>query len=323
MRYLSMIVLNVLTACLPIARANINSDLKRFEFKQYHMGVDVRIVLYAATEDKAVSAASAAFERFAQLDDIMSDYRANSELMQLCAQAGGPPVKVSDTLYRVLERSQSVAQLSNGAFDVTCSPVVKLWRIARKAKSMPPTDDLKKALKLVSWKNLVLDPKAMTAMLLIPGMLLDLGGIGKGYGDDCAQEVLKKHGIKSALVEAGGDIVVSDPPPGKKGWLVRIDTGGKMLSETDLTFSNAAISTSGDTEQFVEIGGVRYSHIVDPHTGLGLTNRIAVTVVAANGLTSDSLTKVVSVLGPDRARETLKHFNVKKIYVKYPDGVAH
>ena len=132
MRYLSLIVILSLSVCARPSCSDQSTGLKRFEYKQYHMGVDVRIVLYAATEGEAVRAASAAFIRFAQLDDIMSDYRASSELMKLCSKSGGPPVRISPDLFKALERSQQVAMQSDGAFDVTCGPIIQLWRKARK-----------------------------------------------------------------------------------------------------------------------------------------------------------------------------------------------
>src|SRR5579862_5301967 len=128
----------------------------------------------------------------------------------------------------------------------------------------------------------------------MPGMRLDLGGIAKGYADDEVQKVLKQHGIKRALVEMGGDIVVSDPPPGSKGWEILVPNAGIDHAPDKLYFANQAISTSGDTEQFVVIGGVRYSHVVDPHTGQALTSRVQVTVIAPDGLTSDPLCKAIA-----------------------------
>jgi thiamine biosynthesis lipoprotein len=131
-------------------------------------------------------------------------------------------------------------------------------------------------------------------------MQLDLGGIAKGYAADEALAVLKKHGLDRALVAAGGDIAVSGPPPGADGWKIAI---ARLPGEKDagrLILRDAAVSTSGDAEQFVEIDGKRYSHIVDPRTGIGLLGRMSVTVVARKGIESDSLTKVAAVLGPEK-----------------------
>jgi FAD:protein FMN transferase len=299
-----------------IAHAD-GKQLTRYEYKQYHMGVDVRIVVYAPTQEKAESACAAAFERFAELDTCMSDYRSDSELMRLCDRAGGPPVPVSRDLFIPLQRSQEVAARGDGAFDVTCSPLVRLWRKARKTHVLPQPAEIEHALTLVGWRKMRLDAAHLTVQLLVPGMQLDLGGIGKGYGDDCAQEVLKKHGITRALVEAGGDIVVSDPPPGKKGWKIQVDNAGTGAAPPTLLFANCAVSTSGDTEQFVEIGGKRYSHIINPHTGQALTDRIAVTIVARDGLTSDSLSTAVSVLGVERGQALTRTYRGAKAYIAH------
>jgi FAD:protein FMN transferase len=275
---------------------------QRFVFSEPHMGTIFKIVLYADDEKQAARAASAAFARVAELDDIMSDYRPTSELMRLCDKAGTGPVKVSPELFHVLVRSVEVSDLSDGAFDVTVGPVVHLWRLARRTQRLPDAEKLAQARALVGWRNVKLDPKERTVELLKPGMRLDLGGIAKGYAGDEAQAALKKHGVTSAMVAAGGDLTFSNAPPGEAGWDVTIQPldDEEAKQPRHLRLANAAVSTSGDANQYVEIDGKRYSHIVDPHTGLGLVGRMSVTVVAPNGITADSLTKVVCVLGPDK-----------------------
>jgi thiamine biosynthesis lipoprotein len=275
--------------------------LTRYEYSELHMGTQFQFIVYAADEKTARAASKAAFARVADLDGIMSDYKPTSELMRLCEKAGGDPVKVSDELFFVLSRGQQVSKLSDGAFDVTVGPVVRLWRLARRTKQLPDPDDLKKALELVGYKNVKLDAKERTVQLLKPGMRLDLGGIAKGYAADEALAVLKKHGIDRALVAAGGDIAVSGPPPDKDGWTIGIQplAPEEVKSPRHLILKNSGVSTSGDAEQFVEIDGKRYSHIVDPRTGIGLPGHRSVTVVAPNAITSDSLTKVASVLGAE------------------------
>jgi thiamine biosynthesis lipoprotein len=281
------------------ARAAAPPPLRRFAFSEPHMGTRFGIILYATDAALARRAAKDGFARVAVLNAIMSDYLPASELMRLCAKAGGPPVKVSEELFFVLRRAQQVAQRSGGAFDVTVGPVVRLWRRARRTGRLPPAEKLAAARALVGYRNVRLDDKARTVQLLKRGMQLDLGGIAKGYAADEVLKVLARHGIRRALVAAGGDIAVSGPPPGKKGWAIAIaplDPARKP--DRHLLLAHAAVSTSGDAEQYVEIGGKRYSHIVDPHTGIGLVGRMSATVVAPNGITSDSLTKVVAVLGP-------------------------
>jgi thiamine biosynthesis lipoprotein len=265
------------------------------------MGTQCKIILYAPDQSAAVRAAKAAFTRIAKLDDTMTDYRSTSELMRLCMKAGGKPVRVSDELFFVLSRAQEVSRLSDGAFDVTVGPVVRLWRRARKAQRLPDQEELSKAKELVGYQNVLLDGRDQTVQLKKPGMRLDLGGIAKGYAADEALGVLKRLGITRALVAAGGDIAVSGPPPDGAGWIIAIaalDPEAK-LPNSNLMLHDAAVSTSGDAEQYVEIDGKRYSHIVDPRTGIGLIGRQSVTVVAPHGILADSLAKVVSVLGPE------------------------
>jgi thiamine biosynthesis lipoprotein len=276
--------------------------LARFTFTEPHMGTLFKIILYAPDEPTANRAAKAAFERIAALDAIMSDYRSHSELMQLCHQAGEGPVPVSEPLFYVLARAQEVSRLSDGAFDVTVGPVVRLWRRARKTHELPDPAKLAQARALVGYQNIRLDEKARTVTLLKLGMQLDLGGIAKGFAADEGLRVLGQQGIPRALVAAGGDIAVSSPPPDAEGWSIGIAPleDPNQKPSRYLLLRDAAVSTSGDAEQYVEIGGKRYSHIVDPRTGLGLIGRQSVTVVARHGIQADSLTKVVSVLGPER-----------------------
>jgi thiamine biosynthesis lipoprotein len=275
-------------------------SLTRFTITENHMGTQFKIVLYAPDETTADKAKKAAFERIAALDGIMSDYRATSELMELCKKAGGEPVKVSDDLFTVLQRAQVVAKWSDGAFDVTVGPLVRLWRRARRTQQLPPADELAKAKELVGHDKVRLEAQTHTVQLMKAGMQLDLGGIAKGYAADQALLVLKKHGITRALVAAGGDIAMSGPPPDAAGWSVAIaPLDGDRASRT-LLLHDAAVSTSGDAEQFVVIDGKRYSHIVDPKTGMGLQGRMSVTIVGPNGLTVDPLTKVPAVLGSDK-----------------------
>ncbi len=273
----------------------------RYRFSEPHMGTLFQITLIADSQAQADRAARAAFARIAELDGIMSDYRPASELMQLCAKAGGEAVSVSDDLFFVLKRAREVARLSDGAFDITVGPLSRLWRQSRRTQLLPAPDILAAARARVGWENVILDRKAQTVKLLKPKMQLDLGGIAKGYAADEAHKVLKKHGVTRAIVAAGGDVTASDAPPGEAGWIVGIvplKPGGPMPW---FRLKNGSISTSGDLNQFAVIDGKRYSHIVDPRTGLGLPGQMSVSVVAPDGITADSLTKVACILGPEKA----------------------
>lgn len=315
-------------ACLVLFDSSgFAAPVSRFEFAEVHMGTQFKIILYSTNEKVAQRAAQKAFHRIARLDAIMSDYKETSELNQLCHKPANRPVKISADLFRVLDASQKLARRSDGAFDVTIGVVVRLWRRARRTNEMPDKDHIARALALTGYKKLHLDAKTQTAWLEQEGMLLDLGGIAKGFAADEAMQVLKQQGIRSALVAAGGDIVVSNAPPQKRGWTVAIlspqtnavssdqanhsspdKSDGQLANDgqtTNLMLANAAVSTAGDAEQFVEIGGVRYSHIVDPKTGIGLIGQSSVTVVARRGIDSDGVDTAANVLGAERGMQLI------------------
>jgi thiamine biosynthesis lipoprotein len=277
-------------------------ELKRYSLAALHMATLFRIVLYASDEDTANRAAETAFQRIAALEDILSDYDPRSELTRLCQSPAGKPVVVSQDLFEVLSHSQRLAAATSGAFDVTMGPLVQLWRAARKTFALPTLETISAARARVGWWKLRLDRTQRTVTLLLPDMRLDLGGIAKGYAADQALICLRRMGICRAMVAAGGDIAVGDPPPGKRGWIVAIESLDSAPSTPAQTVElrNAGISTSGDTEQFIEIQGQSYSHIVDPTTGLGLTQHIGVTIVAPDATMSDSVATAVSVLGAAR-----------------------
>jgi thiamine biosynthesis lipoprotein len=276
----------------------------RYEFHQTEMGVPFRIVLYAPSTNAAEGAAAAAFRRIKQLNDCMTDYDSDSELSRLSQTSGqNQAVPVSPDLWVVLNRAQELARRSQGAFDVTVGPYINLWRFARSQGKLPDPARLAKARLAVGYAKMQLDPARHTVKLLAPNMRLDLGGIAKGYAVDQALIALRGLGINSALVAGGGDIAVSGPPPGTKGWRVELPPldASNAPPARFVVLSHAGISTSGDLFQRLEINGVRYSHIIDPRTGAGLTDHSLVTVIAPDDFTADGLTKVMSVLNPGDA----------------------
>jgi thiamine biosynthesis lipoprotein len=264
--------------------------LTRFEFVQIHMGMKTRLVLYTPDAAGAESAARAAFARIAQLDGMLSDYRVDSELTRLSNRAGGDAVPVSAELFKVLTTAQAVSRASHGGFDVSVGPLVALWRQARRSSVMPSDDERRAALARVGYEKILLDPASRTVRLTQPGMRLDLGAIAKGYIGDEAIATLAACGVRMALFEAGGDVVLGDAPPDKPGWT--IDFGPFRLD-----LHNCGVSASGDSVQYVVIGGRRYSHVIDPHTGYGLSDRVTASVVAPDGLTSDAVSTAATVLG--------------------------
>ncbi len=288
-----------------------HAALHEYEFIQPKMGTGFRIVIYAPNPQDAKQAADAAYQRIDQLNAILSDYDPNSELSRLCQRTlAGPmtePVKVSDDLWNVLNRAIEASKESDGAFDVTIGPCVRLWRRSREMNELPTPERVADAKACVGYAFVRLNPADHTVQLLHEKMRLDVGGIAKGYTSDQCLSLLRERGLAHSLVGAAGDIAAGEPPPGKTFWRIAI----RSLKDPEHTseyvnLANYAISTSGDTERFVIIDGQRYSHIVDPRTGLGLTHRIGVTVIAPRGIDSDWMTKPPSILGPEKGLELIE-----------------
>jgi FAD:protein FMN transferase len=292
-----------------VPAASAAGGLERLEYGQTLMGVPVRILVYARDKEPANAAAHAAFDRIRQLNLIFSDYDEDSEISRLTRQyTPGQPIPVSPELATVLAASLEVSRRSEGAFDVTVGPLVGLWRRSRRTKRLPTAEELAAAKKRIGYEAVHLNVERRTVTFDKPGMRLDFGGIVKGYAADEARAVLASHGFKQALVALSGDISVGDPPPGEAGWKIGV-SGLESPGEQPKDFvwlSNRAVSTAGDAFQFVEIDGKRYSHLVDPKTGLGLTRRVSVTVIAPTGLLSDGLDSAAAILGPEKGRKLLE-----------------
>ena len=291
-----------------------DSTWQRFEYVNPEMGVKFHLKFYAPNPSTAERVARMVYNRVEELNAIFSDYSPSSELNHLCAKPPGKPVRVSSDLFNIIQRSQQLARWTDGAFDITAGPSVRLWRQSRKHAEMPAVNLLAIATKRVGFWKIQLNPRKRTVTLLVPNMELDLGGIAKGYAVDEAMRILKQNGIRRAFVAASGDMLTSGPPVSSEGWRVEIravDEFGNIYPRT-IHLKHQALSTSGDTEQFVEINGRRYSHIIDPRTGIGLTNRIAVTVVAPSSTVADSRATAISVLG---VKKGMDYANSKNLQV--------
>lgn len=294
--------LAALAVTLTAATYQSELALRRLEAVEPHMGTLVRITVYAATEDDGRAAFRAGFDRIRDLDATLSDYKPESELSQITSRAVGHPVRVSDDLFTVLRASQALARETTGAFDVTEGPVVRLWREARKTGRVPDANALHEAKARSGFRKLHLDLRQRTVMFDKPDMALDVGGIGKGYAASEALAAIGRCGIRSALVAVSGDLAFSDPPPGQRGWRIRVHAEDTAPADVPplLELANAAVSTSGNSEQHLDASGQRFSHVIDPPSGVGLVNDITVTVVAPHGLESDGLDTAASVLGAER-----------------------
>lgn len=282
-------------------------ELNRYEFSSVHMGTEFQIILYAKNDSLSQTAADAAFSKIEDLNSILSDYIDDSELNSLSNTAGtNHTIHVSDPLFYILKRSEEISNHTNGFFDITIGPFSKIWRgINRELDpNLPDKQELKLAQERVGYQYIELNDENQTVKLLKSGMRLDPGGIGKGFASDQGLETIREYGISKALINAGGDISVGDPPPEKDGWKIAIPVFNQP--HINLIISNKAVITSGSLHQHVEIDGVKYSHIINPKTGLGNTNQIQVTVVSKNGTDADAYATAFHAMGLQNAKKIVK-----------------
>ncbi len=276
---------------------------ERFDFESIQMATRFRISMHAESREKAEIAAEAAFSRVSALTAIFSDYEPESELSKLNRTPRGQPFEASKELYDIIALANNISLVTNGAFDITCGNLTRLWRRTRDQKKLPPPERLATAIAATDWQSMKLSPSVKTITFIRAGMLIDLGGIAKGYAADEALRILnEQHHITRAIVIAGGDIAIGDAPPGKPGWEIKLKTSA--TAETTRILRNTAVSTSGDLHQFTEIGGIRYSHIIDPKTGLGLSTPASCTVIAPECAISDAFATAMCVMGKKRAQQT-------------------
>ncbi|MFM8635288.1 MAG: FAD:protein FMN transferase [Planctomycetia bacterium] len=306
----------------PVARQPV-----RVTETRRHMGVPWTITAYAVDRQNAMGAIASAHDEVARLERILSDYDPASELSRLSKQAPtSEPVRVGEDLWRVLSMAIAIRDASDGAFDPSVGPLTSLWRQARRTGVLPAPEKRAAAMAAVRPGALVLHPDLQAVSLLKPDMRLDLGGIGMGDAIDRAIAILRGHGITAAMVDASGDIAVIGAPPGNRGWRIALAPMGPPGDpEEDLVIADAAVTTSGDAFQAVTIDGVRYSHIVDPRTGLGVVGPAAVTVVAPDGTTADAVATAASVLGPERGMKFIEDTPgcAARFIWQTPDGLFH
>ncbi|MCC5907841.1 MAG: FAD:protein FMN transferase [Balneolaceae bacterium] len=303
-------------------------DLQRYIFNSAHMGTRFSVTLYADDETEANEAAEAVFERIEELNQIMSDYLEDSELNRLASTSGsGEAMELSDPLFEVLYEAYQISEKTDGLFDVTIGPLTKYWRFLRRMPEpeLSSEDQLRELLDRVGYQYMELDEARQSVKLDKQGMELDLGGIAKGYAAEEAVRVLRERGIYSSLVDGGGDITLGDPPPGRDYWDVAIpkNMGQNQSSFISLNLTGKTVTTSGDMFQFVEIDGQRYSHILDPKTGLGAVSQIQATVISNKGTWADAYASVLTLLEPEegiRLIDSLENTEAV-IYMNTEEGI--
>ena len=287
------------------------------------MGTRITVELWSEDDAKAEAAIDAVLDEMRHIDESMSTYKPTSEVSQVNAKAADGPMHISKELFDLLTTAKEYSVITEGAFDITYASVGYMYDFPKHVR--PNEEQITDALPAVNYKHLLLDPKNQTVQFSQKGVRIDLGGIAKGYSVDCGIDVLKKLGYTRAFVSAGGDSRIIGDRFGKP-WMVGIRDprkGGDAVI-TRIPLVDAAISTSGDYERYFEEDGVRYHHIIDPHTGHSASKVRSATIIGPYATRTDGLSKTAFVLGPEKAMEIYNRLDdIDAIIVKLDGTVIH
>ena len=272
------------------------------------MGTRIYVEIWSEDDAKGQAAIDAVMDEMRHIDDSMSTYKSTSEVSKVNALAAQQVLPISAELFTLLTTALEYSRITEGAFDITYASVGYMYDF--RARKRPSDEQIEAALPAINFRHVILDPIAQTVHFSQPGVRIDLGGIAKGYSVDCGIEILQKLGYTHALVNAGGDSRVIGDRFGRP-WIVGIrhpDNPEQIIMRIPLV--DSAFSTSGDYERFFDENGVRYHHIIDPHTGRSASKVRSATVIAPTATRTDGLSKTAFVLGPDDAM---------RIYNSLPD----
>ena len=281
----------------------LSAQLKRFEFTQNKMGSPFHLIFYHTDSTKAISLAKECYSIVDSLNAIFSDYTLESEVGKLSLQTTNSRLKVSDELFAMIIQSKKAWEKSGKTFDITIGALTQFWRKTRNEKRFPSESEIKKAKQSTGFENVVIDEKSKTISFKKAGIRFDFGGIVKGYAAQRIIDYLRSKNISMALADAGGDIAMSNAPPDKNGWNISMNLPERENEFWDkkLELKNCAVATSGDVYRFTLHNGKKYSHIINPRTGYGVTSQRNVTVIAKDGAVADWLATACSILPIEKA----------------------
>jgi len=278
------------------------------------MDTFARIIAVAENKRTADNAIEAGFEQIENIESMMNIYKADSEISVVNRNASNEPVKITDTLFEVLQKSIEYSRKTAGAFDITVGPLVKLFKNAKKENAIPTTEQIEQAKSKTGYQKLKLDAQKKTIKFQADGMSLDLGGIAKGFAIDKAIEAMRTCGATGGMVDVGGDIrCFNQPAGGKNRWQIGLQNPQDTQQTTDkdklllvLQLNDNAVTTSGDYERFVIIKGKKFSHIINPATGWASKGLSSVTIIAKTATQADALATAVSVMGAEAGLELIE-----------------
>ncbi len=263
------------------------------------MGNRFEITVVGEDEKSSLERIDDAVEEVSRIEALLTTFKDSSQTNEINAEAGIRPVKVDKEVFDLISRSKKISEVTQGAFDISYGSVDKrLWNFDKEMTELPDEETARKMVRLINHKNIILDNKETTVFLREPGMRIGFGGIGKGYAAEKAKQLLKEKGVKSGIVNAAGDLSAWGKQPNGEEWTIGIaDPNSARHPFSYLSISDLAIATSGNYEKFVMIGGKRYSHTIDPKTGLPVHGIKSVTIICPNAEIADAMATPVMIMG--------------------------
>src|SRR5262245_59826581 len=323
-----LLIFLALSLCLCVSVSNLSHgramepQTLRYEDSRVSMGCLYAVVVYGRDQARLREAAASSLDEVDRIDRLMSNYKNDSELSRVNREASKAPVKVDPELFDFIAECLRYSRESEGAFDITVGPLMKAWGFFRGEGRMPGEAELAEARSRVGYRLVILNQKDGTIFFDRSGVELDLGGIAKGYAVDRAVAVLKRYGVTSALLSAGGSTIYAlGAPPGKTAWEIEVqDPVERGKIATRVWLKDRALSVSGSYEKFFELNGARYSHVMDPRTGRPVQGVLSVAVITDDGTSGDALDNVFYVLGAERGRSRLSKFPASEVIFFLPDS---
>lgn len=263
------------------------------------MGNRFEITVVSDNEKNALTGIDDAVIEISRIEKLLTTFSESSQTNLINRNAGIIPVKVDKEIFYIIQRSKRISDLTQGSFDITYGSVdKKLWNFDKTMMSLPDAETARKSVHLINYKNVILNEKKYTVFLKEKGMRIGFGGIGKGYAAERAKYILQQKGIKSGIVNAAGDLTAWGYQPNGKEWTIGIaDPDSAHHPFSYLSITNMAIATSGNYEKFITINGKRYSHTIDPKTGLPVHGIKSVTIISPNAEIADAMATPVMIMG--------------------------
>lgn len=270
-----------------------------FKKEMLLMGNQFEISVVAADEDRAYKNIDEGVAEIQRIEKLLTTYKDDSETNLINNHAGIKPVKVGDEIFELIKRSIRISAFTQGSFDITYGSIDKsLWNFDKDMKSLPDPKKAKKMVRLINYRNIILDEENKTVFLKEKGMRIGFGGIGKGYAAEMAKAVMKKNGVTSGVVNASGDLTTWGHQPDGLPWTIAIaHPDAAALPFSYMKITDMAVATSGNYEKYVIINKKKYSHTINPRTGLPVSGIKSVTIISPNAELCDALTTPVTIMG--------------------------